>query len=156
MAARNRESVEDNWSLLSERVLTTGLCSEGWYSEHSGVCRRAELPGRSVIWRICSVPRNKGIMVKCIWTISRSSVQVVSQAERMGKRNRVDFKLGEPGHSAIVPISLADCGRGGPQNHTPSTLLQTLPDLVTPLKGHSLSPRSCPPTRSAPSERFGY
>ena len=74
MAARNRESVEDNWSLLRERVLTTGLCSEGWYSEHSGVCRRAELPGRSVIWRICSVPRNKGIMVKCIWTISRSSV----------------------------------------------------------------------------------
>ena len=36
------------------------------------------------------------------------------------------------------------------------TFLQTLPDLVTPLKGHSLSPRSCPPTRSAPSEKFGY
>ena len=36
------------------------------------------------------------------------------------------------------------------------TFLQTLPDLVRPLKGHSLSPRSCPPTRSAPSERFGY
>ena len=36
------------------------------------------------------------------------------------------------------------------------TFPQTLPDLVTPLKGHSLSPRSCPPTRSAPSERFEY
>ena len=36
------------------------------------------------------------------------------------------------------------------------TFLQTRPDLVTSLKGHSLSPRSCPPTRSAPSERFGY
>ena len=36
------------------------------------------------------------------------------------------------------------------------TFLQTLPELVTPLKGHSLSLRSCPPTRSAPSERFGY
>ena len=36
------------------------------------------------------------------------------------------------------------------------TFLQTLPDLVTPLKGHSLSPRSCPPLRSAPTERFGY
>ena len=36
------------------------------------------------------------------------------------------------------------------------TFLQTLPDLVTPLKGHSLSPRSCPPTRSASSQRFGY
>ena len=38
----------------------------------------------------------------------------------------------------------------------PGTFLQTLPHLVTPLKGHSLSPRSCPPTRSAPSERFRY
>ena len=36
------------------------------------------------------------------------------------------------------------------------TFLQTLPDLVTPLKGHSLSPGICPATRSAPSERFGY
>ena len=36
------------------------------------------------------------------------------------------------------------------------TFLRTLPDLVTPLKEHSLSPRSCPATRSAPSERFGY
>ena len=37
-----------------------------------------------------------------------------------------------------------------------STFLQTLPDLVTPLKGHSLSPRSCSVMRSAPSEWFGY
>ena len=36
------------------------------------------------------------------------------------------------------------------------TFLQTLPDLVTPLKGYSLSPCSCPLTWSAPSERFGY
>ena len=36
------------------------------------------------------------------------------------------------------------------------TFLQTLPDLVMPLKALSLSPRSCPETRSAPSERFGY
>ena len=39
MADRNRELVPDNWSLARERALTTGLCSEGWYSEHSGVCR---------------------------------------------------------------------------------------------------------------------
>ena len=32
------------------------------------------------------------------------------------------------------------------------TLLQTLPDLATPVKGHSLSPRSCP----GASERFRY
>ena len=37
-----------------------------------------------------------------------------------------------------------------------STFLQTLPYLVTPLKGHSLSPHSCPAMQSAPSERFGY
>ena len=37
-----------NWSLVRERALTIGLCSEEWYSEHSGVCRRAELPGGSV------------------------------------------------------------------------------------------------------------
>ena len=48
MADRNRELVLHNWGLVRERVLTTGLCSEGWYSEHSGVCGRAELPGRSV------------------------------------------------------------------------------------------------------------
>ena len=42
------------------------------------------------------------------------------------------------------------------EHRFPGTLLQTLPDLVTPLKGHSLSPRSCPPTGSAPPERFGY
>ena len=48
MADRNRELVPDNWSLVRERALTIGLCSEGWYSEHSGVCRRAELPGGSV------------------------------------------------------------------------------------------------------------
>ena len=50
MADRNRELVPDNWSLVRERELqlTTGLCSEGWYSEHSGVCRRAEMQGGSV------------------------------------------------------------------------------------------------------------
>ena len=47
MTDKNRELVPDNWSLVRERALTTGLCSEGRYSEHSGVCRRVELPGRS-------------------------------------------------------------------------------------------------------------
>ena len=27
---------------------TTGTCSEGWYSDHSRVSKRAELAGRSV------------------------------------------------------------------------------------------------------------
>ena len=56
MSDRNSELVPDNWSLVRERALTTGLCSEGWYSEHSGVCWRAELPGRSVkvkkFWKV--------------------------------------------------------------------------------------------------------
>ena len=42
------------------------------------------------------------------------------------------------------------------QSSLSGTFLQTLPDLVTPLKGHSLSPRICPATRSAPSERSQY
>ena len=42
------ELVADNWNLVRERMLTTGLCLEGWYSEHLGVCRREELLGRSV------------------------------------------------------------------------------------------------------------
>ena len=36
------------------------------------------------------------------------------------------------------------------------TFFQALPVLVKPLKGHSLSPRSCPLTLSAPSKRFAY
>ena len=56
MVDRNRELVLDNWSLVRERVLTTGLCSEGWYSEHLGVWRRAELPVRCVkvkkFWKV--------------------------------------------------------------------------------------------------------
>ena len=74
-----------------------------------------------------------------------------------------------------LPLFLQGCGRrgkgrgvggvlelGGLTSPQPSsrltlraslsgTFLQTLPDLVTPLKGHSLSPLSCPLT---PSERF--
>ena len=48
MTDTNRELVPDNGSLVRERMLTTGLCVEGWYSEQAGVCRRAELPGSSV------------------------------------------------------------------------------------------------------------
>ena len=55
MADRNRELVPDNWSLVRERVLTTGLCSEGWYSQHSGACRRVDLPGRKHGWSTCDL-----------------------------------------------------------------------------------------------------
>ena len=43
-----------------------------------------------------------------------------------------------------------------PQASLSGSFPQTLPELVTPLNGHSLSPCSCPPTCSEPSERFGY
>ena len=47
MADRNRELVPDKWSLVRERSLNTGLFvrKDGILM---GVCRRAELPGRSV------------------------------------------------------------------------------------------------------------
>ena len=48
MADRNGELVPDNWRLVRERTLTTGPSSERWHSEHSGFCRRAELPGGGV------------------------------------------------------------------------------------------------------------
>ena len=35
MTDRNRKLVPDSWSLVRETALTIGLCSEGWYSEHS-------------------------------------------------------------------------------------------------------------------------
>ena len=47
----------------------------------------------------------------------------------------------------------SDCTLRAPLS---GTFLQTLPDLVTPLKGALFISDSCPPTRSAPSERFGY
>ena len=50
MTDRNGELVPDNWSLVREKALTTGLRSEGWHSEHSGagkVCKGKEvLKGR--------------------------------------------------------------------------------------------------------------
>ena len=44
----------------------TGLCSEGWYSEHSGVCRRAEQPGngRKRKWQSYSVFHRKPVEFK--------------------------------------------------------------------------------------------
>ena len=60
------------------------------------------------------------------------------------------------GAVTVIKVSVAMTVRGTLRASLSGTFLQTLPDLDTPLKGHSLSPRSCPATRSAPSERFGY
>ena len=40
----------------------------------------------------------------------------LSQAERMVKRSRVDFKPGEPGDNVPVPIPFIGHGRGDPRN----------------------------------------
>ena len=69
----------------------------------------------------------------------------------------VDAKTHRPcvsltGHWSCGVVVTADTFRASLSGN----FLQTLPGLVTPLKGHSLSPRSCPPTRSVPFERFGY
>ena len=45
---RYRELVPGNWILVRERALAIRFCSEGWDSEYSGVCIRAELQERSV------------------------------------------------------------------------------------------------------------
>ena len=66
---------------------------------------------------------------------------------------------GRPFSLQLLQVNVVSgCERDGPTLRAPlsGTFLQTLPDLVTPLKGHSLFPRSGPATRSAPSERFGY
>ena len=53
MTDRDKELVPGSWSLVSERVLTTGLGAEEKYPEQSAVCRRAELLGRSVkVWKV--------------------------------------------------------------------------------------------------------
>ena len=70
--------------------------------------------------------------------------------------NQTPSKQTQP--NAIRKAVIQGRGREAPTLRAPlsGTFLQILPDLVTPLRGHSLSPRSCPATRSAPSERFGY
>ena len=47
MTDRNRKLVPDSQNLVREKALTTGICSEGWSPERSGICRKAELPGRN-------------------------------------------------------------------------------------------------------------
>ena len=91
-------------------------------------------------WRQCWLIRGSG------WVSVRSRIQTaipsLHQSSYMDPSDVEGFDWESIPSTLRAPLS--------------GTFLQTLPDLVTPLKGHSLSPRSCPPTRSAPSERFGY
>ena len=81
----------------------------------------------------------------CLCTSGRAACGVINKADSAGP-----CLLTGPMH---VGQCTADCTLRASLS---CTFLQTLPYLVTPLRGHSLSPRSCPSTRSAPSERFGY
>ena len=74
------------------------------------------------------------------------SVQTVQRSELVC---RLSYAVGRDSHTRHIHSATLRASLSG-------TFLQTLPDFVTPLKGHSLSPRSCPATRSAPSERFWY
>ena len=68
-------------------------------------------------------------------------------------------------HNAYLLASASSLNNSAPRlghvkTPTPSIAFWHLPPnsarLLMPLKGYSLSPRSCSATRSVPSERFGY
>ena len=88
------------------------------------------------------------------WHLSLPFVPAMPSAKKKRKKKQTQRKENKeqqqqtPGHLHTTHITLRAPLSG--------TLFQTLPELVTPLKGHSLFPPSCPPTMSAPSERFGY
>ena len=52
MMDRNNALIPDGWSLETEEALTTGLCLEGCYSEHPGVCRKVELENDFDHWQV--------------------------------------------------------------------------------------------------------
>ena len=64
MTDRKKELVPDSWSLVKERVLTTGRSAEGCYSEHPGVCRRMpsirRIRLRRARIRFCLCPASSG------------------------------------------------------------------------------------------------
>ena len=51
MMHRNRQLVPGSWSLVKEIEQTTEPGAEGWYSEHSGVCRMVEASGKECAGR---------------------------------------------------------------------------------------------------------
>ena len=81
-----------------------------------------------------------GLEVPVSGARSVTGLNLSEAADMGGRQMRQDKDRPAHTHTPTLPASLS------------GTFLQTLPDLVTPLKRHSLFPRSCPPTRSAPSE----
>ena len=81
-----------------------------------------------------------------------SIVDYITTGNVLGELNFLTKSLRDKTVRCETPVTVGPTLRAS----LSGTFLQTLPDLVTPLKGHSLSLRSCPATRSAPSERFGY
>ena len=79
------------------------------------------------------------------WTGTKCKCYSVSMQKKLSKAGQVTF--------------LNKCSyHFDPQSEYlfPSLFLQTLPEVVTPLMGHSLYQCSCSPTLSASSESFGY
>ena len=95
------------------------------------------------------------IFLSCL-IVSLAIAATVVFTSMLGKKQGVEGGGGALWSVEVGALWRVEVGGCTLRSSFSGTFLQTLPDLVTLLKGHSLSPRSCPPTRSAPSERFGY
>lgn len=116
---RNRKLVPGSWSLVSVRAMTTltGLTADRQYSEHLGVCRRMQVPGRigkrfltsSQSWQSYQGDKSaeesskrKKIPAKCIATIASK------QATRVQHINQVSYHL--EAQMACTPLQISTEG----------------------------------------------
>ena len=95
------------------------------------------------------LPSSAACALHALFSMIKNSLFVliprVRRSVRFIRFIKVEDKVPGP---VFIPVTLRASLSG--------TFLQTLPELVTSLKGHSVLPLCCPPTRSAPSERFEY
>ena len=107
----------------------------------------------------CCLPRSSAKWGRAVWLKSRgwTHVTLFTPLVSVGRSYLAESEMSSGWQSELRSGAKVEVAVLGTLLASLSgTFLQTLPDLVTSLKGHSLSPRSCPPMRSPPSERFGY
>ena len=160
--AKNQPKVRRKWNLYNSNELTFLLCcitpisvASTWVSAIS-----------QTLWILHGVCFEADTMFRYSFKILPDRLKLIRLYHCGSLRQSISFVFGAPvGHFAATPQSdvvgiwSRDLGVMATLTLRASLsgiLLQTLPDLVTPLKEHSLPPGSCPATRSAPSERFGY
>ena len=142
-------------------LVKVGFSFVGWLNFVASL-ERTKLPPKPFIFQHCINPF-AGNSSCC--TCSSHCVQYLCES----RQGYIFYGCHCVGYLACVQmlvhaVALRGCKNAVKRVYAESTLraslsgpfLQTLPDFVTPLKGHSLSPRSCPPTRSTPSESFRY